>query len=163
MCFEDEWDKPYTRTQAAFPAPWVKANKFWPTVGRVDNVHGDRNLVSAVITNVCTQPSLMLSVGVLGSGGRGDTGTVNYLSFAFPTCQFATPTGSSDLLRCASPPFSYSQAMLTPPSRPPSFRGRALLPPTLVVAPDLLVPAHGHLHRRADRRMSRLTSRVVLF
>ncbi|CBJ30901.1 Glycine dehydrogenase (decarboxylating) [Ectocarpus siliculosus] len=44
-CFEDEWDKPYTRTQAAFPAPWVKANKFWPTVGRVDNVHGDRNLV----------------------------------------------------------------------------------------------------------------------
>ena len=49
------------------------------------------------------------------------------------------------------------------PSRPPSFRGRALLPPTLVVAPDLLVPAHGHLHRRADRRMSRLTSRVVLF
>eukprot|EP00752_Nemacystus_decipiens_P012371 g10965.t1 len=45
MCFEDEWDKPYTRTQAAFPAPWVKANKFWPTVGRVDNVHGDRNLV----------------------------------------------------------------------------------------------------------------------
>lgn len=46
VCFEDEWDKPYTRTQAAFPAPWVKANKFWPTVGRVDNVHGDRNLVS---------------------------------------------------------------------------------------------------------------------
>lgn len=45
MCFEDEWDRPYTRTQAAFPAPWVKANKFWPTVGRVDNVHGDRNLV----------------------------------------------------------------------------------------------------------------------
>lgn len=49
-CFEDEWDKPYTRTQAAFPAPWVKANKFWPTVGRVDNVHGDRNLVSGVTT-----------------------------------------------------------------------------------------------------------------
>lgn len=47
-CFEDEWDKPYTREQAAFPAPWVKANKFWPTVGRVDNVHGDRNLVSLV-------------------------------------------------------------------------------------------------------------------
>lgn len=45
MCFEDDWDKPYTRTQAAFPAPWVKSNKFWPTVGRVDNVHGDRNLV----------------------------------------------------------------------------------------------------------------------
>lgn len=49
MCFEDEWDKPYTRTQAAFPAPWVKANKFWPTVGRVNNVHGDRNLVRRII------------------------------------------------------------------------------------------------------------------
>eukprot|EP00904_Undaria_pinnatifida_P006432 jgi/Undpi1/2919/HiC_scaffold_14.g06296.m1 len=45
MCFEDKWDKPYSRTTAAFPAPWVKANKFWPTIGRVDNVHGDRNLI----------------------------------------------------------------------------------------------------------------------
>lgn len=44
-CFSDEWDMPYSRETAAFPAPWVKANKFWPTVGRVDNVHGDRNLI----------------------------------------------------------------------------------------------------------------------
>ncbi len=35
-----EWKKPYSREQAAFPAPWVKANKFWPTVGRLDNVYG---------------------------------------------------------------------------------------------------------------------------
>ncbi|KAG5188674.1 glycine dehydrogenase [Tribonema minus] len=45
MCFTDKWTKPYSREQAAFPAPWVRANKFWPTVGRVDNVYGDRNLV----------------------------------------------------------------------------------------------------------------------
>lgn len=33
------------REEAAYPAPWVKASKFWPTVGRIDNVYGDRNLV----------------------------------------------------------------------------------------------------------------------
>ncbi len=40
-----EWDRPYPREQAAFPAPWVKAHKFWPTVARIDNSYGDRNLV----------------------------------------------------------------------------------------------------------------------
>jgi len=41
-----EWAKPYSRNIAAFPAPWINAsNKFWPTVGRIDNVYGDRNLV----------------------------------------------------------------------------------------------------------------------
>ena len=39
------WDHPYDRTAAAYPADWVKERKFWPYVGRVDNVHGDRNLV----------------------------------------------------------------------------------------------------------------------
>ncbi|MFN7977933.1 MAG: aminomethyl-transferring glycine dehydrogenase [Vicinamibacterales bacterium] len=41
----DTWTHPYTREQAAFPLPWVKANKFWPSVGRIDNPYGDRNLV----------------------------------------------------------------------------------------------------------------------
>jgi len=41
----DEWNKPYSREQAAFPAPWLKEHKFWPAVGRIDNVHGDRNPV----------------------------------------------------------------------------------------------------------------------
>lgn len=41
----DKWDRPYSRTVAAFPAPWSRASKFWPTVGRVDSVYGDRNLV----------------------------------------------------------------------------------------------------------------------
>jgi len=40
----ENWDRPYTREQAAFPAPWTHENKFWPTVARIDNVHGDRNL-----------------------------------------------------------------------------------------------------------------------
>jgi glycine dehydrogenase len=41
----DIWDRNYTREQAAWPAPWLKTQKYWPPVGRVDNAHGDRNLV----------------------------------------------------------------------------------------------------------------------
>jgi glycine dehydrogenase len=44
---EDNWERPYTRQQAAFPAAYVAADKFWPPVGRVDNAAGDRNLVCA--------------------------------------------------------------------------------------------------------------------
>lgn len=40
----DKWDRPYSREQAAFPAPWTRDHKFWPAVGRIDNVYGDRNL-----------------------------------------------------------------------------------------------------------------------
>ncbi|MCG3119893.1 MAG: Glycine dehydrogenase (decarboxylating) [bacterium] len=43
----DHWDLPYTREKAAFPLPWVRARKFWPAVGRIDNAYGDRNLVCA--------------------------------------------------------------------------------------------------------------------
>ena len=39
-----EWPHPYSREQAAFPLPWVKARKYWPPVGRIDNPYGDRNL-----------------------------------------------------------------------------------------------------------------------
>lgn len=41
----DEWGRPYTRRQAAFPAPWVAERKFWPAVARIDNPYGDRNLM----------------------------------------------------------------------------------------------------------------------
>jgi len=41
----DTWDHPYTRHQAAFPVPWIKENKLWPAVARVDDAYGDRNLV----------------------------------------------------------------------------------------------------------------------
>jgi len=40
-----EWTRPYTREQAAFPLPAVYNNKFWPTVNRIDDVYGDRNLI----------------------------------------------------------------------------------------------------------------------
>ena len=40
----DKWDRPYSREQAVFPAPWTREHKFWPTVARIDNVYGDRNL-----------------------------------------------------------------------------------------------------------------------
>lgn len=42
----EKWDRPYSREKAAYPAPWVKQAKFWPTVSRVDNVYGDRNLIT---------------------------------------------------------------------------------------------------------------------
>ena len=41
----DAWAHGYTRSQAAFPAPWLRDRKFWPHVGRIDNAHGDRNLI----------------------------------------------------------------------------------------------------------------------
>jgi glycine dehydrogenase len=47
----DAWKHPYSREEAAFPAPWVRESKFWPAVSRVDNPYGDRNLV-------CTCPPM---------------------------------------------------------------------------------------------------------
>ncbi|WP_124971646.1 aminomethyl-transferring glycine dehydrogenase [Aphanothece sacrum] len=41
----DDWNRPYSREKAAYPAPWTKEYKFWPVVGRIDNAYGDRNLV----------------------------------------------------------------------------------------------------------------------
>ena len=41
---DGEWAHPYSRQQAVFPLPWVAANKFWPSVNRIDDVYGDRNL-----------------------------------------------------------------------------------------------------------------------
>jgi glycine dehydrogenase len=41
----DEWKHPYSRTEAAFPLHYVLLNKFWPSVGRVNNTYGDRNLI----------------------------------------------------------------------------------------------------------------------
>ena len=52
MCIRDSsWTHNYTREQAAFPLAYLKTNKFWAPVARVDNVHGDRNLI-------CSCPSV---------------------------------------------------------------------------------------------------------
>ena len=45
LVVNDAWDKPYSRQKAAYPLNWVRDNKFWPSVGRVDNAYGDRNLI----------------------------------------------------------------------------------------------------------------------
>ena len=42
-----EWSHSYSREKAVYPLKWVKENKFWPSVARVDNAHGDRNLICA--------------------------------------------------------------------------------------------------------------------
>ncbi|OCC31312.1 Glycine dehydrogenase (decarboxylating) [Leptospira interrogans serovar Canicola] len=49
MVTSDRWDHLYPRERAAYPASWLKDHKFWPYVGRVDNVYGDRNLVCSCL------------------------------------------------------------------------------------------------------------------
>jgi glycine dehydrogenase len=49
----DKWDRPYSREEAAYPAPWTREHKFWPAIGRIDSVYGDRNLF-------CTCPPIDL-------------------------------------------------------------------------------------------------------
>lgn len=44
-----EWSHPYTREQAAYPAPWTKEHKFWTSVGRINNAYGDRNLICSCV------------------------------------------------------------------------------------------------------------------
>ena len=47
----DDWDRPYSRQTAAYPLPYLKVNKFWPSVGRVNDSQGDRTLI-------CSCPSI---------------------------------------------------------------------------------------------------------
>ncbi len=47
--FLGDWNRPYSREQAVFPLPWVAENKFWPSVNRIDDVYGDRNLFCACV------------------------------------------------------------------------------------------------------------------
>ena len=47
----DTWDHAYPREVAAYPVKGLRADKYWPTIGRIDNAHGDRNLV-------CSCPSI---------------------------------------------------------------------------------------------------------
>jgi len=47
----DDWDRQYSRQQAAFPLPYLQAQKYWPPVSRIDNAFGDRNFI-------CTCPPI---------------------------------------------------------------------------------------------------------
>jgi len=51
ILLSDDWDHPYSRQQAAYPAAWLRDFKYWPPVSRVDNVYGDRHLI-------CTCPDM---------------------------------------------------------------------------------------------------------
>jgi glycine dehydrogenase len=51
MMMKPEWNHPYSREEAVYPLEWLRTNKFWPSVGRVDNAYGDRNLI-------CSCPSI---------------------------------------------------------------------------------------------------------
>ncbi|WP_435949250.1 aminomethyl-transferring glycine dehydrogenase [Psychrobacter sp. DM8] len=51
MITDSEWSHPYSRDTAAFPLPYIRAHKFWPSVARVDDVYGDKNLM-------CSCPSI---------------------------------------------------------------------------------------------------------
>ena len=51
MIASDEWTFPYSRQRAVYPLPWIYDNKFWPSVARIDNAYGDRNVV-------CSCPSM---------------------------------------------------------------------------------------------------------
>ena len=46
---EAEWNRPYSRETAAYPLPWLKEKKFWPTVSRLDDAYGDMNLVVSLL------------------------------------------------------------------------------------------------------------------
>ncbi len=45
ILLKKEWDRPYSREEAAYPVPGLRKKKFWPTVGRLDDLYGDRNLM----------------------------------------------------------------------------------------------------------------------
>lgn len=51
MMMKPEWNHPYSREEAVYPTEWLRGNKYWPTVARVDNAYGDRNLI-------CSCPSI---------------------------------------------------------------------------------------------------------
>ena len=60
LLISDDWPFPYSRERAFFPTPETRHNKFWPPVGRVDNLYGDKNLVCScpLISDYMTQPDL---------------------------------------------------------------------------------------------------------
>jgi glycine dehydrogenase len=51
VVISDQWDRPYSREKAVYPLPFVRQNKFWPQIGRINNAHGDKNLI-------CSCPSV---------------------------------------------------------------------------------------------------------
>jgi len=68
----DAWPHAYSREQAAFPMPFVRANKFWPAVARIDNPYGDRNLVCACppLDSYAEEPDVQQTAAAVAQGER---------------------------------------------------------------------------------------------
>jgi glycine dehydrogenase len=68
----DAWPHAYSREQAAFPMPFVRASKFWPAVARIDNPYGDRNLVCACppIDSYADEPDVQQPAAAVAQGER---------------------------------------------------------------------------------------------
>jgi glycine dehydrogenase len=49
VMMQENWDRPYSREKAVFPMDWLRFNKFWPAVSRVDDAYGDRNLMCSCV------------------------------------------------------------------------------------------------------------------
>ena len=49
MVMADDWERPYSREKAAYPLAFVRENKFWPSIGRIDSAYGDRNLMCSCL------------------------------------------------------------------------------------------------------------------
>ena len=56
MVMSDEWAHDYTRQRAAFPVKGLKQTKYWPPVGRIDNVYGDKNVFCSCPPLLSYQP-----------------------------------------------------------------------------------------------------------
>ena len=66
----DGWGRPYSRELAAFPLPELRRRKYWPPVGRVDNVYGDRNLFcNCVPVSAWAEPPAVVDAAAVASGG----------------------------------------------------------------------------------------------
>jgi glycine dehydrogenase len=65
-----EWNHPYTREEAAFPLSWVRENKYWPSVGRIDSAYGDRHLICICppIEELAATPPQRVLIGIAKSG-----------------------------------------------------------------------------------------------
>ena len=60
MVSADRWERPYSREKAAYPMPYLRHSKFWPTISRIDNVFGDRKVLAKLQGDqrLCDMPNL---------------------------------------------------------------------------------------------------------
>jgi glycine dehydrogenase len=62
MVIKDDFDMPYSRKKAAYPLEWVKSNKYFPPVGKIDDAYGDRNLCTCIPVHAFAEPVVEVDV-----------------------------------------------------------------------------------------------------